>query len=301
MRSNYRATFVLCFCILLSLALSNCCFCSGKEVVATDEWTLLKENDTVDAGVHVRMDLTTGEKWVKRLEEQEKPIMDTSLIVQTDATEDVVLVSSSNAEYDYEMMYRTLSKLPIEERERMQLPSQNVLSLRSASPEEIQQFQAQMKHIWEQRQEELRQIEFADFPEILKERIKSLEEYIADPLEHILQNFLLPKDNTIDATDDDTTMITNIVQVLQDLEYHLQDVDMTRDFHTLGGWSLLVSLLDDEVHTHSPKIVSLRVPVCLPITVVPNRRHRRPWIFRKRLPFPFIQYKCTRPGRLGLP
>jgi hypothetical protein len=228
------------------------------EVVATDEWTLLQENDTVDAGVHVRMDLTTGEKWVKRLEQENKqPIMDTALMVQTDPTEHVASSLSSFAEYDYDMMYRTLSKLPIEERERMQLPLQNVLSMRNASPEEIQQFQAQMRHIWEQRQEALRQIEFADFPEILKERIKSLQEYIADPLEHILQNFLLPKDAAIDEADYGTTMITNVVQVLQDLEYHLQDVDMTRDFHTLGGWSLLVSLLENEVHSHSPTIVSL--------------------------------------------
>jgi hypothetical protein len=36
--------------------------------------------------------------------------------------------------------------------------------------------------------------------------------------------------------------------VLHDLELHLSDVDAARDFHTLGGWPLLVSLLSDAVH-----------------------------------------------------
>ena len=42
--------------------------------------------------------------------------------------------------------------------------------------------------------------------------------------------------------------VTNIIQVLQDLEYQLADLDMTRDFHTLGGWPLLTALLCDFVH-----------------------------------------------------
>jgi hypothetical protein len=40
----------------------------------------------------------------------------------------------------------------------------------------------------------------------------------------------------------------DIVSVLHDLEYHLADIDMTRDFYTLGGWPILVSLLDSNVH-----------------------------------------------------
>jgi nucleotide exchange factor SIL1 len=39
--------------------------------------------------------------------------------------------------------------------------------------------------------------------------------------------------------------------VLVDLEYHLSDIDMTRDFYTLGGWPLLLSLMSAEVHVSS--------------------------------------------------
>ena len=37
---------------------------AAKELEATKEWQLLGENDTVAAGMHIRMDMTTGEKWV---------------------------------------------------------------------------------------------------------------------------------------------------------------------------------------------------------------------------------------------
>lgn len=44
---------------------------SAKEIEATNEWQLVGENDTIAAGMHVRMDMTTGEKWVKILEEED--------------------------------------------------------------------------------------------------------------------------------------------------------------------------------------------------------------------------------------
>ena len=37
----------------------------AKEIVATNEWQKLSENDTVPAGLHVKIDITTGEKWAK--------------------------------------------------------------------------------------------------------------------------------------------------------------------------------------------------------------------------------------------
>ena len=39
---------------------------------------------------------------------------------------------------------------------------------------------------------------------------------------------------------------TALTQALMDLEDHLSDIDMARDFHTLGGWRPLVALLDPE-------------------------------------------------------
>mmetsp|Transcript_11272 Transcript_11272/g.17144 ORF Transcript_11272/g.17144 Transcript_11272/m.17144 type:complete len:153 (+) Transcript_11272:87-545(+) len=37
----------------------------AKEIIATHEWQLLSDNDTVPTGLHIRMDLSTGQKWAK--------------------------------------------------------------------------------------------------------------------------------------------------------------------------------------------------------------------------------------------
>ena len=39
--------------------------CTAKEITGTNEWQLLQENDTIPAGLHVRLDLSTGQKWAK--------------------------------------------------------------------------------------------------------------------------------------------------------------------------------------------------------------------------------------------
>ena len=37
----------------------------AKEIVATTEWQVLADNETLPAGLHVKVNLSTGEKWVK--------------------------------------------------------------------------------------------------------------------------------------------------------------------------------------------------------------------------------------------
>eukprot|EP00581_Thalassiosira_minuscula_P007783 CAMPEP_0183702292 /NCGR_PEP_ID=MMETSP0737-20130205/444_1 /TAXON_ID=385413 /ORGANISM="Thalassiosira miniscula, Strain CCMP1093" /LENGTH=131 /DNA_ID=CAMNT_0025928877 /DNA_START=111 /DNA_END=506 /DNA_ORIENTATION=+ len=77
MRSNlgkFRPIFLaialflpLCLCLLLRSSSSSSfqVFVNAKEIVATNEWQLLPEGDTIPAGLHVKMDLSTGKKWVK--------------------------------------------------------------------------------------------------------------------------------------------------------------------------------------------------------------------------------------------
>jgi hypothetical protein len=42
---------------------------------------------------------------------------------------------------------------------------------------------------------------------------------------------------------------TEMREALEKLEDFLTDIDMARDFHTLGGWPHLVRLLDPHHHT----------------------------------------------------
>ena len=39
--------------------------CSAKEIVPTKKWQRVMENDTLPAGMHIKVDLQTGEKWAK--------------------------------------------------------------------------------------------------------------------------------------------------------------------------------------------------------------------------------------------
>ena len=136
-------------------------------------------------------------------------------------------------------MHRALSHLPDDEKERMGgLPE---LPLKEASPEAQQAFQERMKEIWTQRQAELQELEetMADLPNLLLERIQRIDTYLQNPHEELSQEW---QEHT------DENSVSHIVSVLQDLEHHFSDIDMARDFHTLGGWSLLVSLVSDDIH-----------------------------------------------------
>jgi hypothetical protein len=234
---------------------AGCC-CLAKEIEATHEWTRIGENDTLPAGLHIRIDMTTGEKWAKLMDSESSttpPTTTTVATVESSSTATTAETTSrplsqelqvtergivselplkdNSVHYDFDMMYRTLSKLPEDEVEQMQLPtpppqSENDLAAR-------RDFERRLLAIWERRQEQLRNLDLADLPQLLKDRIQAIRDYLqGDP-------------ETTAAT---AASADNIVDVLKDLEYQLQDIDMTRDFHTLGGWSLLAILLDDAVH-----------------------------------------------------
>jgi len=289
------------------ILVSSLWFVSSKEVEVTAEWALLGENDTIPAGVHVRMDMTTGEKWVKLIDEEEDEDgssgeSTTKTNVEVDAHGNVVsssamdptssvsvAVSSSTKDkdgavvidedddnnnnnhenneppqdlsledlnYDYDMMHRTLSKLPPEEQERMGLPDVPSTS-KSTYAQDRQIFEQRMKDIWLARQEELQFVQeeiVADLPKLLKHRIDMISSYLEAPYNQLVELQDVDaslKGRTYEDDDDDDEnemLMTDIVLVLQDLEYHLSDLDMARDFHTLGGWPLLVSLLSTSVH-----------------------------------------------------
>jgi hypothetical protein len=223
---------------------------AAREIVATREWTLLRENDTVAAGMHVRMDLSTGEKWVKLPDEDDNDENNAAAAVeiqpndgaevsftaqhQTSPTDPQAEQQSIHA-YDFVKMHETLTSLPEDEQARMGgIPALPGSTLSSLTPEQREAFATRMAQLWEERQAELRefQAEFeADLPAILRTRIAQLQDYLRDP--------------SADALDPSQSII---VSVLRDLEDQLVDLDMARDFHTLGGWPVLVALVTDDAH-----------------------------------------------------
>jgi len=322
-RIKRRQPFLVLLLLLVFLTVVQ-----SKEIIATNEWQLIKEGDTVPAGLHIRMDLSTGGKWAKLVsddkDEQQQLLTDNDTnekdVVSTEETtttysvscieggtceksDDSKSVSSSvlpltttnsynkeeedamksekgtkimhltntkisqhtsnkittqllaqeeeqkkknkkkleyiaslndfesdttGNETDVEMMYRTLQSLPKEELDRIELPSMD-----------DENFNEQIKSIWNQRQEELRKWESELLKHtpasILQERIKFLQQYISSPIQYLQQQLLSEEDN-------------GILWVLDDLQFQLMDIDMSRDFHTMGGWPLLVSLTAESIH-----------------------------------------------------
>lgn len=256
----------------------------AEEIVATNEWQRLGPNDTVPAGLHVKMDLSTGEKWAKTISDEDD---DTDKLavgadgeaagvaeVSNDGALTIVPGSVSHDDNsgamggnddedkepiwnkDYEMMHRVISNLPAEEIDRMgglpALPNPENHTVPKLTADERAMFEARMEEIWTKRQKELAdfQEEFgADLPKLLKARIATLRAYVDEPEEKLLE--LLEMDRIADENDDADEGEENandVLGALRDLELQLTDVDMARDFHTLGGWPVLLSLLDDGVH-----------------------------------------------------
>lgn len=218
---------VCCCAGLLALLLLSTTFVVAKEIEATREWTLLGENDTIAAGMHVRMDMTTGERWVKLPDEDDdvNTATETSMVITEDGSttqEEGDGRNSADPQYDYEMMYRALSRLPDEEKKRIQFDDATI-----ATDHE------KLRELWTKRQEELKELDVLDLPQVLKDAIQHLRDFLKQPM-------------TTLAADKESGK-ESIVEILLDLEFHLQDIDMTRDFHTLGGWPVLGSLLSDQI------------------------------------------------------
>jgi hypothetical protein len=257
--------WIPCRKLIVLVVLTTFLTCAiSKELILTAEWQDIGENETLPAGAHIRIDMTTGQKMAKLLDENDSSQaspkhekIEKSYTVSSDGNA-VQLIASENEsmditdfedkpKYDYDMMYRALSNLPSEEQERIGLPKVPSVT-ENLSEEERMAFKEKMRVLWEKRQEEIARIQLElqmDMPEVLKDRISKIKAYLEDPTPQLL-DILHKRDEP--ASEVDGSVISDIISVLVDLEYHLSDLDMTRDFHTLGGWHHLVSLLDPSMH-----------------------------------------------------
>lgn len=304
-------------------------FCAeAKEIVATKEWQQLQEGDTIPQGLHVKMDLSTGMKWVKLLSEEEEKAdiaikgdgsqvaitnteqaqetnvnpkeakeslspmqhaikitqlanaelsadasakITSQLLKQAERQANVIeSIASLNdfqgdtttEELEYEMMYRTLLSLPREEIEGsgLDLPT---IPAKNASEDEKSGFEKQIRAIWNVRQDLLKNMEeeyITDVTDIIAERIESLKDYLGDPGKHV-RHILTMRESSVNEDmdtnkntnadtddDDDGDDLSLTTGVLKDLEFQLIDLDNARDFHSMGGWPILVAFVTESIH-----------------------------------------------------
>lgn len=250
----------------------------SKEVVPREDgaWTRVEEGDTIPAGLHVRMDMETGQKFVRILSQKEEDresenanavsvVMleedpdrsrregyhrsneqqqqEKEVVVDNEFCSDGNLEDSSclnnnddndnNNEdgYDYVAMHKALSHLPVNEKERIGgLPDLPEGYERSDNKHgSFAEFEQRMREIWELRQRELEDAQMNDMTKELMKHIGILE------IELHVEDPKYSRHVNVDSFD--------LLDSLENLEYLLSDVDAARDFHTLGGWPLLISLL----------------------------------------------------------
>lgn len=229
-RSSWRASIIVVAVVAVVVAL-RADDCRAAEIEATEEWTLLEEGDTIPAGLHVRVDLSTGQKWAKLVDPNDDRDDAAAVAVAsiaatprgaTTTTEDDGDPSRSSRTYDFAAMHRALSRLDEEARASFGgLPEPPTLEETTRDPASVRAFEERMEEIWKERQARLAELEVADVPKLLRSRVEDLEARRSSP--------------------NDGDLRARALFALEDLGAQLVDLDVARDFLTLGGWPSLVA------------------------------------------------------------
>mmetsp|Transcript_26997 Transcript_26997/g.56805 ORF Transcript_26997/g.56805 Transcript_26997/m.56805 type:complete len:109 (+) Transcript_26997:227-553(+) len=72
-RHSVIAIVIMMIFCLFPIAVWKLAVCQAEEIVATSKWQIIKEGDTLPAGLHIKVDLSTGEKWAKLVEGNDAP------------------------------------------------------------------------------------------------------------------------------------------------------------------------------------------------------------------------------------
>jgi len=216
---------------------------------ATNEWQPIPRDASVPPGLHVKLDLSTGERLGKLLDADETAqaaatgaagtavstsstfippnqnksqngggLLDSITIKNT--PEEALDTASGPLPTRRETMLKVISNLPPVERASMGVDA--LLATRPpdlSHPEEEEVFWQKVEGLWEERQAMLQQA----YDNMLKP---------AEELGRLIQ--VLREGAGEEGL---------LLQALIELEDWLSDVDMAQDFYTLGGWPLLVGRL----------------------------------------------------------
>eukprot|EP00957_Ditylum_brightwellii_P009343 707021-Ditylum_brightwellii.AAC.1 len=86
-------------------------------MVVTSKWTLLDQNDTIPAGLYIKVDLTTGQKWGKLWMRRKTVIQWMQFLFRGDKYDEAN--SRKKDIYNYTAMHQAISNLPSEKKEQM--------------------------------------------------------------------------------------------------------------------------------------------------------------------------------------
>lgn len=79
-----KLTALIIFTLMLSCI-------NSKEIVPSHKWQKLMDNDTIPAGMHVKVNLSTGEKWAKSAGgDEDDTLSSTSVELKEDGNVEIV-------------------------------------------------------------------------------------------------------------------------------------------------------------------------------------------------------------------
>ncbi|XP_019616864.1 PREDICTED: nucleotide exchange factor SIL1-like [Branchiostoma belcheri] len=177
----------------------------------TKEWQQIKPGQAIPAGLHVSIDLTTGEKRAKLMEEED--------------TKD---------EQDSSSRYM---KWTDGDRQGM-VNTKNKYFTASELKEALKKFKADQDDVSEAGQQKLREVkdQYRSYDE-LKEIFQQMQVDVETDTE-IMQKLLLAY--TEEGVSDDMRL-----HVLTELEYHVHQIDNAQNLIELGGFQLVILALND--------------------------------------------------------
>ena len=220
---------------------------------ATNEWQFIPHDASVPPGLHIKLDLSTGERLGKLMDAEEEgagaagaaagtAVSTTAITTQSNqnnstkkgvldnitiknAPEEALDAASGPPPSRHETMVKVLANLPPAERASMGVDA--LLASRpppsSSTPEDEEVFWGKIEGLWEERQAMLQRA----YDNMLK------------PAEELGRLMQVLKEGGKERG-------RELLQALVELEDWLSDVDMAQDFYTLGGWPLLVGRLGRE-------------------------------------------------------
>ena len=205
--------------------------------VPTKEWQEVREGQSIPAGLHVRIDLQTGQKEAKLLEEDENDVV----------SEDEGLLTLSDTERS--TAGQSDRKGVVNKRSKMFSQEQVIEMLRDLNNDRVQGNAPRIaasvsfsdgvtpkKMEYTGKEEDKEMVRSKDH---FKRSLKDLQLTFHRDVEVMLELSEVLADNS--------SGVPELCSALEELEYHVHQIDNARDLNVIGGLVLVVRLLN---HTH---------------------------------------------------
>ena len=270
--------------LLLLVLLLILQFTLSKEFVATDEWQVLPPEDTVPTGLHVRLDMTTGERFAKIASADDEELTSENVdkweamkkagLIPQRSSGAVVDGVDLTTEAQAQAQAQAKGKAKAKANTKIKTKTGQIAILRSDTDKDKDtdnnttdnnttafsppppKYDFEMMHrVFERIPPDIRpplpnvtNIGRTQWEIEMTAIWQDRQAFIEDSMKQLVDAPRLLESFVTVLRDNAVTHYNNnetVVQTLFEVEELLYDVDMARDFHLFGGFTELVKILDD--------------------------------------------------------